>query len=436
MVMEEHGTPHRDADVVRSRCEQRCQQHEEEAEELRQQGKSIEALRKLEEALVLARRLQRGGSADGGENAVWRVCKQIAAMCNTVGMSFLQRGKEEQCMELLRRAVDLTETPSITADEEPARVKLRAITYNNIGCYFRKMEQPREALVNLERALKLLNETTGSAEHIGDTHLNICAILSQMNRHHEALEHAQIALILLQEELYFDQNEGGVIGDELTSRFGVLAIAYHNIAVEQEYLGRIDDCIMSYCKAVELAQTKLSSSHPIATALSASFENAKETWASQPSTTSSWPESQTPARARPASATPSKRSSVSGSKLATSRSSATEKKSKFAKSTSRQAVTRLSQGRPSSRAPVRPKSAAPGGQGRSRISSSLGSNTTRTARQAAAAEAENLYNDSNFNYSGFDDGDQMLDMLTPRGGMPKGTPGRQSGRELQEGDLK
>lgn len=152
-------------------------------------------------------------------------------------------------MELLRRAVDLTETPSITADEEPARVKLRAITYNNIGCYFRKMEQPREALVNLERALKLLNETTGSAEHIGDTHLNICAILSQMNRHHEALEHAQIALILLQEELYFDQNEGGVIGDELTSRFGVLAIAYHNIAVEQEYLGRIDD---ASCHTVKL----------------------------------------------------------------------------------------------------------------------------------------------------------------------------------------
>ena len=34
-----------------------------------------------------------------------------------------------------------------------------------------------------------------------DTHINACAVLSQLGRHQAALEHAQSALILLQEEL-------------------------------------------------------------------------------------------------------------------------------------------------------------------------------------------------------------------------------------------
>jgi hypothetical protein len=41
-----------------------------------------------------------------------------------------------------------------------------------------------------------------TADNPGDTHLNMCAVLSQLGRHAQALEHAQSALILLQEELF------------------------------------------------------------------------------------------------------------------------------------------------------------------------------------------------------------------------------------------
>ena len=50
---------------------------------------------------------------------------------------FLLVGKEEQCMELLSRATDLTEG-RMGEEEDVARIKLRAVTYNNIGCYHRK----------------------------------------------------------------------------------------------------------------------------------------------------------------------------------------------------------------------------------------------------------------------------------------------------------
>ena len=168
-------------------------------------------------------------------------------------MSFLSQGKEEQCMELLQRAMDLTE-PTGEEDEVP-RSKLRAVTLNNIGCYHRKRGQPREALSTLERALRLL-ESIHDSQHAGDTHLNICAVLSQTGRHTAALEHAQTALILLQEELYLAMGDshqgsdnGSIIGSEDKSkRFGVLSIAYHNVAVEQEYLGRVEDSLSSYRK--------------------------------------------------------------------------------------------------------------------------------------------------------------------------------------------
>jgi len=385
----------------RARTERRCQQFEAQARDLRREGKHLEALRKLEEVLVLTRQLQRAPddeSNDADVIDIWRVCRQIAATCNAVAMAFLQQGKEEQCMELLRRAIDLTETPTVEEDDV-GRIKLRAVTYNNIGCYHRKMGQPIEALGSLQRALNLLDHIH-DAQHAGDTHLNICAMLSQMERHSEALEHAQTALILLQEELYFEQGgstEGAA--DEKSKRFGVLAIAYHNVAVEQEYLGRVEECFTSYCKAAELAELKLSPSHPIAVALAASLQNARNTWAGPQGAGDADADADAPRGAA--------RSTARSEHGPDSRTRA----NKYSRSTTRSAVSRMSLGHPSTRAPVRPKSASHAAIKR-REGFAQGVNTTRTARVMAAREAEQLYADNNF--ESHSPGGQLT-MLTPRG---------------------
>jgi len=288
--------------------------------------------------------------------------------------------------------VDLTDIQTRQADEA-SRVKLRAVTYNNIGCYYRKMGQPREALVNLERALQTLEETS-NPEHAGDTHLNICAILSQMGRHTEALEHAQTALILLQEELYFENNSGESGGAK--SRFGVLAIAYHNIAVEQEHLGRFEDCLATYCKALELSQAQLGDSHPITVSLSKSFDDASNTW----SNPQCYEKEEGPRAANPRSASrPSSAMSRSSSY-----SSSTKSHNKYTRTTTKTAVSRLSRGHPSSRTPIRAQSASHAAVKR-RESSLMGANVTRTARSLAKRDAEDLYGNERFD----------LDMLTPRG---------------------
>ena len=55
-----------------------------------------------------------------------------------------------------------------------------------------------------------------------DTHLNACAVLSQLGRHSAALEHAQGALILLQEELFSQSALAG-------SLLGTQCIYYHDV---------------------------------------------------------------------------------------------------------------------------------------------------------------------------------------------------------------
>lgn len=61
-----------------------------------------------------------------------------------------------------------------------------------------------------------------------EIHLNICAILSQLEKHELALHHAMKALILIQDEVLtlVDNSE-----TSLEPRQTVIVIALHNIAV-------------------------------------------------------------------------------------------------------------------------------------------------------------------------------------------------------------
>jgi len=47
----------------------------------------------------------------------------------------------------------------------------------------------------LDLELSLENITT-----LADTHLNLCAVLSQLDRHEEAMEHSLLSIVMLQDE--------------------------------------------------------------------------------------------------------------------------------------------------------------------------------------------------------------------------------------------
>lgn len=98
-------------------------------------------------------------------------------------------------LELLKKAEILTE-------RDPAG---KAATYNNLACYYRRQGKLHAALTYLQKALKIESKLP-NVQNPADTHINACAVLSQLGKHASALEHAQTALILLQEELLVSEN--------------------------------------------------------------------------------------------------------------------------------------------------------------------------------------------------------------------------------------
>lgn len=60
------------------------------------------------------------------------------------------------------------------------------LTFNNFACYYRKLDKPRSALCYLEKVLGL-EVKMGNLGNLGDTHMNLCGVLSGLKRHTEAL---------------------------------------------------------------------------------------------------------------------------------------------------------------------------------------------------------------------------------------------------------
>jgi tetratricopeptide (TPR) repeat protein len=235
------------------------QRLDETSAQLQKQGNYLEALECMERGLVLRQHMF---GADSEE--VWKACKTVGEMCNLLAMTYLQQEDFNMVLELLKKAEILTERDAAG----------RAATYNNLACYYRRQGKLHAALQYLQKALKIESKLS-NVQNPADPHINACAVLSQLGRHQTALEHAQSALILLQEELL---SPPGVVGSAppQADRIAVLAIAYHNIGVEQEFLKRFEHSVLSYKKGVEVAERYLGSKHAITKTLTNSLAAAKK----------------------------------------------------------------------------------------------------------------------------------------------------------------
>ena len=150
------------------------------------------------------------------------------------------------------------------------------MTYNNIACYFRRKGKLRTALSYLEKAQRIEMRAKSVSNPAG-TRLNLCAVLSQLDRHQEALEHARAAVILLEEEIeQLRDQAGGDDAPEVSNKMAVLAICYHNLGVENEYLRHIPASLDAYQRGVAIARSYLGADNDITKTLVKSCKAAKE----------------------------------------------------------------------------------------------------------------------------------------------------------------
>ena len=257
------------------------QRLDDKCTKLQQEGKYTEALECMEKGLVLR---QHFFGADSAE--VWHSCRTVGEMCNLLAMTYLQQEEFPVVLELLKKAEILTE-------KHPSG---RAVTFNNLACYYRRQGNLHKALNYLTEAIKIESKLD-NVPNRADTHLNMCAVLSQLGKHQGALEHAQSALILLHEELFSGDRspvKGARAGghnnnnnnaqhtlETKLDRVAVLGIAYHNVGVEQEFLKRFELSIQSYKKGVEITERYLGEGHGIVITLKNSLLTAKRAMASK-----------------------------------------------------------------------------------------------------------------------------------------------------------
>eukprot|EP00644_Phytophthora_capsici_P006705 jgi/Phyca11/103705/e_gw1.8.915.1 len=218
---------------------------------LKQKNMDLEALGCMEQSLWLKRRMFGIESS-----AVLKALNEVVLSYNSVAMQYLSQGQFDQCLAMLRKA------EAITAPGNFKRCQaLQILTFNNIGCCYRKLGKLKSALKYLKEAAQI---GSGSAhvKNLSITHLNLCAIQSQLGRHDLALEHAQAAIFHTQEELVSledgrDEDPDGREQDALDpktreEKMISLAVAYHNLAVELEFNGRGEASLQWYKKALQL----------------------------------------------------------------------------------------------------------------------------------------------------------------------------------------
>lgn len=228
----------------------------------RESNDQKQLLAKLEQGLFLRRRLFPEASPE-----VTASCHALCEVCNAAGTELLSQGQLQGAIDLLKRAEQV-------ADRNQ---RDRAITWNNLACYYRRVGKLRSAATLLERALEIEEYTMPNAA--AQTHLNLCATLSQLNRHADALYHAQSSMIRVYEILSPMMLEGAAAGgprkEEFHELVTVLCIAYHNTAVEHEYLKNYDGAVCSYSEGARWASQFLGEGHQLIGILRQSVEAVK-----------------------------------------------------------------------------------------------------------------------------------------------------------------
>lgn len=195
--------------------------------------------------------------------------QEIVLSCNKLSMEHLRQGNYQASLHLLRRAQDILNCPQSST----AKSKLEAITYNNLGCYYKKIGKLSLALQFLTKALDLESTSVIDKSNLAGTHLNICTIRSSLNQHDYAVKNAIKAIELLLEAEKTEHTSNLV---------STLAIAYHNAGVEYEVLGEYGIARDCYMNGLERAQVSLGNDHGITVTLLKCYLNIIETIENSP----------------------------------------------------------------------------------------------------------------------------------------------------------
>lgn len=179
---------------------------------------------------------------------------------NKNAMSIIKSNNYRTSIQLLKDALKLLSI----AKASDLKFKLLAMTQNNLGCIYKRRKKPNTALKYLQLACE--NEKNALIDNVAraGTYLNICAIYSSLDKHKSALEQSQKALELL---------KAAEKGENFIT---TLVIAYHNIAVEHEFLKDFKIALEFYKLAWETGEQELGPEHVLTLSAKTDYKKADQ----------------------------------------------------------------------------------------------------------------------------------------------------------------
>ena len=169
---------------------------------------------------------------------------------NRRGIVLVNDGQAGAALPLLKDALRHTARLPPTS----ATLALQATTLNNLGCAYKRKNEPQLALKYLREACRLEAANANGPSELAGAFINLGVSYSDAGEHRQALRAGLKALDLL---------AGAKTAGQVTS----YVICTHNVAVEYEYLVKPSLALQYYTKSYETAAECLGQQHPLTLAL-------------------------------------------------------------------------------------------------------------------------------------------------------------------------
>ncbi|KAJ1449091.1 hypothetical protein M885DRAFT_489776 [Pelagophyceae sp. CCMP2097] len=180
-----------------------------------------------------------------------RLWRQLALTVNAFGLRCVEQNRHAEALQLLQKAELLAACPALLGPEETR--ELRAFAASSHAYYYYRRGKCRAALAYATSAMRV-HARQQAWPHVAKCHLHSAAVLSRLGRHGEAVR-------CLGQVLFLVESGRLDVGGAAPQKLCLVAVCYHNVAVEQMLLNHLAEAAVSAQNARRLARLCLSYSN-------------------------------------------------------------------------------------------------------------------------------------------------------------------------------
>lgn len=146
--------------------------------------------------------------------------------------------------------------------------------HNALACAYKKLNKLDQAKSELKSAIKCIKTHKDAAIDRASIYLNMCTVFSNLRKHKEAAEYGKMAVKAAQDDI-ITMKLGSC---NKARKVKLLAVAYHNLGVEEEFLKNYESALDWYRKAVHFLERNGSKDHMrLLTEFQKTYESAIKT---------------------------------------------------------------------------------------------------------------------------------------------------------------